>query len=614
MKQAPKDFPGQAFLELLRPPKLAQTRFAMFAAYSADPIVLGGALLNLHSRGRDNTGGNRSDFASAVESLRDKVRFIVQRGRIHRGHRLPKITAVLDQFVHEIPYHESTSSWHPKIALMSYDGEKPQRTWRLWIGSRNLTASRDLDLGLVIEGESRRRKGSQTIEGIGELAATLAAEARLPGVNPIEIREELQSVRWHAPEGIDVSCIELWTQGSEQRQPFSDVKGRRLVVLSPFLCDTFVKSLAKTTVECEERTLVTSLQALRKLGPDSRAQLANFKLLSVAAPNPEGDETSISPAAAQNEPALDEEDEGGTGGDHSGLHAKLFAAIANERVDIVAGSANATDRAWSGRNAEVVARFSGGRSEIDGIMAILGSATPISDTLLQGLVETEADISELKLEQLRWAIADMPLSLCRDGRHFRLTCDHAPLLPASAKLEVGLATMSLQDWKRHATEIEFGEVPLALQTDLLQFRLTMENALPASWLLRVPVAPAIDAERDSAAISRFLSVAGLQTWLREMLEGEAGPGAEDDWDADENNRSMRRESWKYDGFALEDILKAWAKDQSAKTNSLKRVDGMLNRYVAAVLAHGEHLSDDDRADLIALQQTWSVARDVLMAK
>ena len=99
-----------------------------------------------------------------------------------------------------------------------------------------------------------------------------------------------------------------------------------------------------------------------------------------------------------------------------------------------------------------------------------------------------------------------------------------------------------------------------------------------------------------------------------MLEGEAGPGAEDDWDSDENNRSMRRESWKYDGFAIEDILKAWAKDQSEKTNSLKRVDGMLNRYVAAVLAHGEHLTDDDRADLIALQQTWSVARDVLMAK
>ena len=487
-------------------------------------------------------------------------------------------------------------------------------TWRLWIGSRNLTTSRDLDLGLVIDGESRRRNGSQTIDGIGELATTLAAEARLPGVDPEGLKDELQSIRWIAPDGIDVSRIDLWTQGSEPRPPFTDVKGRKIVVLSPFLCDTFAKSLARMTEDCEDRTLVTSLPALRKLGPDSLAHLAHFKLLSIAAPNPDGDETGNSPVIAPNEPATDEEDEGRAGGAHSGLHAKLFAAIANERVEIVAGSANATDRAWSGRNAEVVARFSGGRAEIDGIMAIVGSATPISDTLLQALVGTDTDTSELQLEQARWAIADMPLSLCREGRRFQLTCEDAPLLPASAKLDVGLATMSLQPWQLGVTVIEFGEVPLSLQTDLVQFRLTMENALPTSWLLRVPISPAIDPERDSAAISRFLSVAGLQTWLREMLEGEAGPGAEDDWDVDESGSSSRRESWKYDGFALEDILKAWSRDQAEKTNSLKRVDAMLDRYVAAVLAHGEHLSNEDRDDLVALQQTWGVARDVLMAK
>ena len=47
MKKAPKDFPGQAFLELLRPPKLTSTLFALCAAYSAAPIVLGVALLYL---------------------------------------------------------------------------------------------------------------------------------------------------------------------------------------------------------------------------------------------------------------------------------------------------------------------------------------------------------------------------------------------------------------------------------------------------------------------------------------------------------------------------------------------------------------------------------------
>ncbi len=209
MRTAPKDFPGQAFLELLRPPKLTRTHFALFAAYSADPIVLGGALLNLHARGRDNASGNKSDFAGAIEALRERVRFIVQRGRIHRGPRLPKIAAVLDQFVMEMPYREIANSWHPKAALICYQAEGSQRFWRLWVGSRNLTMSRDLDLGLVLDGESRRRKGSQLIGGIDALGATLARAAELPSVDPDDLADELGTVRWIAPDGIEVSRIDL---------------------------------------------------------------------------------------------------------------------------------------------------------------------------------------------------------------------------------------------------------------------------------------------------------------------------------------------------------------------------------------------------------------------
>jgi len=613
MKKAPKDFPGQAFLELLRPPKLARTRFALFATYSADPIVLGGALLNLHARGRDNASGNRSDFAGAIEALRDRVRFMVQRGRIHRGPKLPKIAAVLDQMVIEMPYPERSNSWHPKAALICYEAEKSQRFWRLWIGSRNLTMSRDLDLGLVLDGESRRRKSSQAIDGVDALGAMLAREARLPDIDPEDLARELGTVRWIAPDGIDVSRIDLWARGTEPAPPFQPDKASRIVVLSPFLCDAFADSLSRMTDGCQERTLVTTLAAMRKLGPEGRAGLAGFNLLSLAAPIPDGDDTDDVAPGKGRQPAIDEEDEGQRGAAHSGLHAKLFATIDRERIAIVVGSANATERAWSGGNAEVVARFSGGRAEIDGVMAIVGSATPISDALLQALTTVEADASELQFEQVRWALADLPLLLRRVEKRFSLACDKAPSLPASARLEVGLATLALHPWAPGTTTIEIGEVPLALQTDLVQFRLRMGDLPPASWLLRVPVSPPIDPDRDAAAISRFLSVAGLQAWLREILEGDAGAGAEDDWDVELDGSSPRRESWKHDGFALEDILTAWAKDRE-NTGSLKRVDAMLDRYVAAVLAHSEHLSKKDRDDLTGLQQTWGVARDVLLKK
>jgi len=616
MKKQSQDFPGQAFLELLRPPKLTRTRFALFAAYSADPIVLGGALLNLHARGRDNGGGNKSDFASAIEALRGRVRFIVQRGRIHLGPKLPRIAAVLDQFVVEMPYRERLNSWHPKAALICYEDDRSNRFWRLWIGSRNLTTSRDLDLGLVLDGESRRRKGRQAIRGIDVLGASLARPAGLANLNPDHLAAELKTVRWMAPEGIQVDSVDLWTRDTQPAPPFDRPSGRKIVVLSPFLCDSFTAALNDMTTGCADRTLVTTLPALRKLGGDGHASLSNFKLLALAAPSPEGSNVDDIQHESDHEQATDEEDEGQGGMVHSGLHAKLFASINGERIDIVAGSANATDRAWSGRNAEAVARFRGGTPEIAGVMAIIGSATPISADLLGSPPQEEdADAPAHQLEQLRWMLTDMPWTLTRVGQAFTLESEEAPSLPGSARLTAGLATMALCPWGQGTKRVSFGEVPLSLQTDLVQFCLTLGDLPTASWLQRVPIIPRIDGDRDAAAISRFLSVAGLQAWLREMLEGEAGAGAEDNWDVEPDVAgARRRQSWKHDGLALEDILTAWAKDQVQKSGSLKRVDAMLDRYIEAVLAHSEHLSNVDRADLTALQETWSVARDVLLKR
>lgn len=613
MNRRLKDFPGQAFLELLRPPKLATTRFAFFASYSADPIVLGGALLHLHARGRDSGGGNKSDFASALEALRDKVRFVVQRGRIHRGHKLPKIAAILDQLVVEMDYHERVSSWHPKIALVCYE-QGTRHFWRLWIGSRNLTMSRDLDLGLILDGEAKRRKGSQNIAGIDALGADLARLAKLPGAEPDALARELQSVRWMAPEGIDVGSVELWLPGARPAPAFDSEDKRKLVVLSPFLSDAFVASLARTTTNSRDRTLVTTLPALRKLNPASKASLADFRLLSLTAPNPEGetDQTGLPSADATQD---DQEGENGRAAEHTGLHAKLYAAIRGTRVDIVAGSANATGRAWSARNAEAVARFSGGQTEIDGIMAIVGSATPIPPLILETLSETAFDVAEARLEQVRWAIAELPLALRREAKAFTLLCDTPFSLPATARLEVGLATMPLCPWPPGARTIPLGDISLSLQTDLVQFRLSIGDAPSACWLQRVPVTPNIDPDRDSAAISRFLSVAGLQTWLREMLDTDGNAGSEDDWDADEDGEvseaPAKRQSWQHDGFALEDMLAAWARNDHEK---LRRVDNMLDRYVAAVLRHGEHLSDRDRGELASLRETWAIARDVLVTR
>ncbi|TIV24865.1 MAG: hypothetical protein E5W02_01660, partial [Mesorhizobium sp.] len=285
--------------------------------------------------------------------------------------------------------------------------------------------SRDLDLGLVLDGETKRRKGSQEIAGIDTLGAELARLAKLPNIHPESLARELRSVRWTAPSGIEVRSIDLWLPETRPVPAFMDSEKRKLVVVSPFLDDGFVSTLAQSTAKSRDRTLVTTLSALRKLGSASRAALADFKILSLNAPDPEGDdERAISSAVPGQD---DQEGETGNAAEHTGLHAKLFAAIGGSSIDIVTGSANATDRAWSARNAEAVARFTGGQSEIDGVAAIVGSAFPVAPIILDTLAETQADVDNRRLEELRLTIAELPLTLQRDAKTFTLTSERAPV-------------------------------------------------------------------------------------------------------------------------------------------------------------------------------------------
>lgn len=80
---------------------------ALLASYSADLGSIGATLLALAGKDTDAGRGSPCDFADAVERLRGKVRIIVQRGRVAKMRRTPRIAAVLDQFVREVDFDEA---------------------------------------------------------------------------------------------------------------------------------------------------------------------------------------------------------------------------------------------------------------------------------------------------------------------------------------------------------------------------------------------------------------------------------------------------------------------------------------------------------------------------
>src|SRR3546814_6818958 len=73
-----------------------------------------------------------SDVCSSDLKLRGKARIVIQRGRLAKMRRTPKVAAVLDQFVREVDIDEATGSWHPKAALIKLRAGDGTAPWRLW--------------------------------------------------------------------------------------------------------------------------------------------------------------------------------------------------------------------------------------------------------------------------------------------------------------------------------------------------------------------------------------------------------------------------------------------------------------------------------------------------
>lgn len=188
MSTETESWPALSYLEGLRPGPDEHVELALLASYSADLGSIGAALLALAGKDNDSGGGSASDFADAVERLRGKTRIVIQRGRLARMRRTPRIAAVLDQFVREVAFDEARQSWHPKAALVRIRSDDDVVTWRLWIGSRNLTECVNRDMGLLLVSGGT---GARAIPGIVDLARSLAEHADLKGLRPASLVREI---------------------------------------------------------------------------------------------------------------------------------------------------------------------------------------------------------------------------------------------------------------------------------------------------------------------------------------------------------------------------------------------------------------------------------------
>ena len=593
----PQAWSGQPYLDEMRPGRLETVKLALFATYSVDLSAVAAALLALIGRNNDKGSGTAVDFADAIDKLRDRVRIIIQRGRIARPIALPRIAGILDQFIVEQPYDELERSWHPKIALVAYNGPKGETRWKLWIGSRNLTRSQDLDAGVLLDGSEKRAKGRVRLPGIGALGAILARSASREDADGIA--EQLEAVWWDAPDGFQLrSLLNGLDEGVAlpSEPPAGAVDG--ITIISPFLSPDFVKK-AGDWGTAGSRTLISSMPALTDMARRPGKPLDGFsKILAYTAPDVLVDEAPL--ALPGVEPASEDDAEPAP----LALHAKIFCFHSGEKTILRVGSANATERAWSGRNAEIMVELEAGEAFGSGLAFLIGKATPVTIEELAVADPPSTSAADALEESRKVLMASWNPVLRRDGERFSIDAGAVPLLAYPEHvLHAGPANGDLLAWQTDAVRLDLGTIPLSLQSAFIQARISgPDGAL--RWMQRVTVDPPLEEQRDLAALASHMGLRAFHDWMRAILSGDTLPVGGGAWDEDAGVQSNRPQSLGYDRLTLEDILTAWARDRKA----FGRADRHFAPYVDALLAHGENLSEREKADLNELVQIWAIAR------
>lgn len=594
--ERPPAWDGQPYLDELRPERGETVRLALFATYSVDLSAIAAMLLALIGRNNEKGSGAAIDFAEAVDQLRHRVRIMVQRGRILRSVAQPRVVGILDQFVIEKTHDERVRSWHPKIALVAYEGQKGPTRWKLWVGSRNLTRSQDLEVGVLLDGYGKRGKGRVRLHGIGDLGVSLARAAGRADASTIS--EELDSVWWEAPEGFRLRAL---LNGLEDgvalavEPPTGSIDG--ITIVSPFLSPKFLKAAGRWGPS-GARTLVSSMPALIDIANRSGSSLAAFsRVLAYAAPDETTEEkgsgvpkTLMSDDEAEPQPLA--------------LHAKLVAFHQGDTTIVRIGSANATDRAWAGRNSEVMVELEAGGAFNAGLDFLIGKATPVTvEALAQAnpADTSQADALEGSRKEL---MASWDPILRRYGDRFVLDARAEPQLSdTSHRLSAGHANGDLLEWPKGEVRLDLGTVPLSVQSAFIQVCISSGEE-SARWMQRVTVDPPLDEARDLAALASHMGLRTFHDWMRAMLGGETIPTGDVAWDEEMEGPANGRKVLSYSRLTLEDILTAWARDERAFT----RVDKHFAPYVEALLAHDDNLTNAEKKDLKELAQIWAIAR------
>ncbi len=588
--------PPHSLFDGLRPRDDQTLSRCAAATYSLDLVALLGLVLVLGGDGGAEFNTGPLGLSDAFRKVRGRLVVLHQASRLNAPGAHRTVLPLLDTMVRAIPADETRGSWHPKIILARYDGRSGAE-WRLWIGSRNLTGTQDLDAGvLLVSGAGGNGK---RIAAVGDLAAEMLAEA---GWSAAEL-DELRTARWASPAGTAVHRL-VWRRPGQVKDFLADQpirKPDKVWAVSPFIDR---RGLTAVTAALDAPVaLLTTRRAASDCTP-----FAGVAFRVWTAPDPHA---AVELRAQQEAPEAEFADP-----PPSGVHAKLLMTAKGRARALLIGSANLTTRGLKGPNGEAGVWLN--LAEGDLPQSLEGFVTSGMDLIpdepdpaLQAREEQaralDAVISKFVLQKLTLASRDDGLFLSLDG-------------PLAVLSEAGFSAAPfhnpelLRPWPAGRSQIRIlpaaPERPQQTALVIIQARSHADPAVQRTWTQRVELAGLDTESRDDALLAAYIGAGRFRAWLRSRLDGiEAEAGERWNGAAD---RSLWTGAVQGAGlFNLEAMLSKWAADPAAFEARLSDILKMLDAFRAAFAALPE--SEDKAQAVHDLEEAEPFIRAVAQA-
>lgn len=371
------------------------------------------------------------EVMQALRAMSGRMDIFCQAGAIHAGKWPSDLVALLEGGIHAAAPPRRGHIFHPKTWVLRFRGPSHELSYRLLVLSRNLTASRNWDTILRLDGQpgDRSSANSEPLAQFVRALPELAVSPVLPDRRKLldAFADELERVEWELPAGVREAHFH--PIGLRNAPPFpveEHFSGYRKLAISPFLGAGALRRFFRPEAG-RTSILVSCGEELNALPSAALEHVDVYEIDPTASLSGDDVEDDAFQTFSTN------------------LHAKLFVVERARLAHLFVGSANATHAGLSD-NVEFLCELVGPVAKF-GVNAIVGDDAPFRAMLMPYVASAaeevdEASEAERGLTDLLFGIASRvafrtTVTKADDGWVARITTDDAlPQIPDDIRLTI----------------------------------------------------------------------------------------------------------------------------------------------------------------------------------